>query len=392
MARMDVRDLLPRITWNLHAGWHLRHAPDATTVSVQATVAGLQRALLAQQGTVLVQTLQHACGRPVPLEALARLDIALYQEGRDQRVWRAQVTLTDDSTARFGIIVARAPGASHTVTQRDYTHLQTLARLHPQTCVVPYVAGQAPVAGGLAFYTVEWLEEHKELVFEISLDGGVFLVNASGAHRRFRPHASRQIWRQIAAILGWYPPLRGVNIQAGDFVGHLAEDGQIALKLTTARALAPDATPPEHVQALLDAMITASGYLSDGQQPFARDMPQAVFTARMHAVLQRRFGDRASAMAQQQWGLFQQGVFAQHEDWLKEDCLLGTYDRWRAVTTPGEAWQATCDTWLAYAQAVQAGHLPPSWWFPVAEIAPLLARLQTRRCAAPIAKEDDDAV
>lgn len=389
---MDVRRLLPNITWQLQARWHLRQPPDQGALSVQETVHGLQRALLADAGTMLQATLQHAYRRPVPLETLARLEIALYQEGRDQRVWRAHATLADGSMALFGLIVARAPGPSHAVTQCDYMHLQTLARLQPQACVVPYVAGLAPVAGGLACYSVEWLDDYKELVFEITLDGGGFLVNAPGAHQHFRPHASRHIWRQIATILCWYPLLRGVNIQAGDFVGRLQDDGQMALKLTTARALAPEATPPEHLHTLLGAMITASGYLSDGQQPFDRQMPPSVFVPRMQAVLQRRFGARAPAMAQQQWRVFQHGLFAQQEDWLKEDCLRGLYARWRAEAAPAEAWQATCDAWLAYARAVQAGHLPASWWFPAAEIAPALARLQAQLFATTHRKGDDHAV
>ena len=93
------------------------------------------------------------------------------------------------------------------------------------------------MAGGVAAYTVEWLEDYKELVFEITLDGGVFLINAHGAHRRFSPQASRQIWRRLIEILWWYPQLRGVNIQAGDFVGRVQADEQVELKLTTARLL-----------------------------------------------------------------------------------------------------------------------------------------------------------
>src|SRR5262249_49386167 len=145
----------------------------------------------------------------------------------------------------------------------------------------------------------------KELVFEITLDGGVFLSNAHGAHHRFSQQASRQIWRRLVEILWWYPQLRGVNIQAGDFVGLVQAAGQVGLKLTTARALAPDAPPVEQIHTMLGYLITASGYLSDGQQPFPRQMPREVFVSRMQAVLRRRFGDRAPELAQRQWALFQ---------------------------------------------------------------------------------------
>src|SRR5207247_376583 len=83
-----------------------------------------------------------------------------------------------------------------------------------RNCVSPAGLGTAPMAGGVAAYPVEWLEDYKELVFEITLDGGVFLINAHGTHRRFSPPASRQIWRRLVEILWWYPQLRGVNIQA----------------------------------------------------------------------------------------------------------------------------------------------------------------------------------
>ena len=95
---MDRDLLLSKIFWNLQANWHLRHRPDAQTLSVQETVKGLQRLLLAEQGALLQHTLQRAYARPVSLEALNRLDIALYQEGIDQRVWRAQATLLDGTS------------------------------------------------------------------------------------------------------------------------------------------------------------------------------------------------------------------------------------------------------------------------------------------------------
>jgi len=372
---MDRGLLLSKIFWNLQANWHLRHRPNVQTLSVQDTVKGLQHLLLAESGALLQRTLQRAYGRCVSLEVLSRLDIVLYQEGIDQRVWRAQAILMDGTTQCFGIIVARAPGANSLMTQRDFSHLQTLHAQQARYCVTPYVCGTVPVAGGVAAYTVEWLEDYKELVFEITLDGGVFLSNAHGAHRRFSPQASRQIWRRLIEILWWYPQLRGVNIQAGDFVGRVQADEQGELKLTTARALAPEATPVEQIHAMLGYLITASGYLSDGHQPFQRRMPRAAFVFRMQAVLRRRFGARAPELAQRQWALFQSGAFAQQEDWLKEDCLLATYDRWCADYPADLAWQKTCRYWLDYVEAVQAGRLPASWWFPAAEIPTVLERL-----------------
>ncbi|GIX46319.1 MAG: hypothetical protein KatS3mg131_0530 [Candidatus Tectimicrobiota bacterium] len=222
---------------------------------------------------------------------------------------------------------------------------------------------------------MEWLEDYKELVFEAACDGGVFLVNAHGAHRRFSPQASRRIWRQIVEVLWWYPELRGVNIQAGDFVGRVVGDEVVAVKLTTARELAPAASLAEHLHAILGSLITASGYLSDGRHPFDRQMPEAVFCRRMEAALRRRFGPHAARLARQQWRLFQQGAFARQEDWLKEDCVHATYTRLRAEHAPEMAWRETCRRWGDYAAAVQAGRLPPSWWFPVSEIPAVLARV-----------------
>ena len=349
---------------------------------MQETVKGLQALLLAEQGAMLQQTLQLVYARPVSLDTLGRLEIALYQEGVDQRVWRAQATLLDGTTRPFGIIVARAPGASSLLTQRDFVNLQTLHRQQACYCVAPYVCGTAPMAGGVAAYTVEWLDAYKELVFEITLDGGVFLINAHGARRRFSPQESRQLWRRIIAILWWYPTLRAVNIQAGDFVVRQPVDGQIALQLTTARELARDPTPAEQIHTILGWMITASGYLSDGRQPFDRHMTRATFVHRIQAVLQRRFGDRAAELAQRQWLLFHAGAFAQQEDWLKEDCVLATYDRRRADSPATEAWHETCQRWLSYAEAVHSGRLPASWWFPAAEIPLVLERLASHSSAS----------
>jgi hypothetical protein len=84
---MDRGLLLSKIFWNLQAHWHFRHRPNAQTLSVPDTVQGLQRLLLAEHGALLQHTLQRgAYARCVSLEALSRLDIALYQEGIDQRV------------------------------------------------------------------------------------------------------------------------------------------------------------------------------------------------------------------------------------------------------------------------------------------------------------------
>jgi len=372
---MDRHLLLSKMFWHLRPNWHLRQPPAPHTLSVQETVQGLQALLLAEQGALLQQTLRLAGTRPVALEALSRLEIALYQEGVDQRVWRAQATLLDGTTVLFGIIVARAPGARSVLTQRDFSHLCTLYRQQPRYCVAPYVCGTAPVAGGVVAYTVEWLDVYKELVFEITLDGGVFLVNAYGAHRRFSAQESRQIWRRMVDILWCYPNVRAVNIQAGDFVGLVHADGQVELKLTTAREFAPDPTAAEQIHAILGWMITASGYLGDGRKPFDRHMTREAFVHRMQAVLRRRFGDRAPELAQRQWVWFQAGAFAQQEDWLQEDCIRATYDRLCVDSPAAFAWPETCQRWLAYAAAVQSGRLPASWWFPATEVPTVLDRL-----------------
>ena len=372
---MDRSLLLRKIFWHLQANWHLRHHPVPQALSVPETVKGLQALLLAEQGILLQQTLQLVYTRPVSLDALSRLEIALYQEGVDQRVWRAQATLLDGTTRLFGIIVARAPGASSRLTQRDFVNLHTLHRQQACYCVAPYVCGTAPIAGGIAAYTVEWLEAYKELVFEITLDGGVFLINAHGAQRRFSPQESRQLWRRMVEVLWCYPTVRAVNIQAGDFIVRQHADGRVALKLTTARELALDPTPAEQIHTMLGWMITASGYLSDGHKPFDRHMMRETFVHRMQAVLQWRFGDRAPELAQRQWLLFHAGAFARQEDWLKEDCVLATYDRLRADYPATGAWHETCQRWLSYAEAVRSGQLPASWWFPAAEVPMVLDRL-----------------
>jgi hypothetical protein len=372
---MDRATLAARIFWNLQEGWHLRHAAASPELSVTETVKGLQHLLLNNQGALLAQTLQQVFAHPVAWETLARIDISLYQEGVDQRVWRAQATLLDGTRQPFGIIVARAPGASSTLTRRDFRHLRTLHARQPRYCVQPYVCGTMVMAGGVTAYTVEWLEHHKELVFEVTRHGGVFLVNAPGAHYYFTPQESRHIWRRLVEVLCWYPELRQVNIQAGDFVCLRQADGHMALKLTTARELAPAVTPAAAIHTILRSVITASGYLSNGRQPFDRAMPQAVFLHRLQAVLQRRFGKRAAHLARQQWRLFQQGALARQEDWLKEDCILATYDRLRADFSAPHAWHETCQRWTAYMTAVQAGHLPPSWWFPATDIPGVLQRL-----------------
>jgi hypothetical protein len=369
---MNRASLAAKISWDLQAPWHLRQPRHVAELSVLDTVKGLQTWLLAQSGAALSDTLQQVYTFPVALEALQRLEIALYQEGIDQRVWRVQATLADGSVGRFGIIVARAPGISSTMTRRDFHHLHALYSAHARYCVRPYTTGMLPVAGGVAAHTVEWLEDYKELVFEVTLDGGVFLVNAHGAHRRFSPQTSRQIWRALGQILCWYPALRAVNIQAGDFVGRVDEAGHMALKLTTARELVATTTPVEHLQAMLACMITASGYLGDGYQPFDRAMPKTVFLPRMQTMLQRRFGSQARTMAEHQWALFQAGAFARQEDALKEECILALYDRLCADASPTRAWQETQWRWLAYAEAVHTGQCLPSWWFPAAEIPQVL--------------------
>jgi hypothetical protein len=376
--------------WHLRKNWHFRHQRGAQEVSLAETVKGLQALLLDDVAAVLSDTLRQVFSRPVSISELRRLDIAFFQEGREQRVWRAQASLQDGAAGTFGLIIARSMGASHDVTQRDFGHLQRLSELQPRYCVRPYVQATAPVADGLAAYTVQWCESHKELVFEVSRDGGTFLINrpegfrvkpgmtSGAAHRHFSLQASRGVWRRIAEVLCWYPGLRGVNVQAGDFIGRVEPDGQVDLKLTTGRQMASDTLPETHIASMLQGMITASGYLSDGRQPFDRGMSYETFMLRMRGVLERRFGDRAAAMARQQWELFRAGAFARQEDWLKEDCVLGTFDRWRADYPADVAWRETKRQWLAYAEAVRTGRMAPSWWFPAGEIPELLERLEQR--------------
>ena len=367
--------LQDKLFWHLRKNWHLRHQPDDQEVSLAQTVKGLQALLLDDAGAILRDTLCQVFSRPVEHAELHRLDVAFFQEGREQRVWRAQATLENGEVGVFGLIIARSAGHGNDVTQRDFGHLSRLFAIRPNHCVRPFVQGAAPVAGGLAAYTVEWCEEHKELVFEVSRDGGTFLTNNPEAHGHFSPRASRDVWRRVTQVLCWYPELRGVNIQAGDFIGRAGAAGQPDIKLTTARHMVSEVSPPEHIAAMLGCMITASGYLSDGRRPFDRDMTFESFIASMQGVLGRRFGDRAPAMARRQWEYFRSGDFARQEDWLKQDCVLGTFDRWRASYPLEAAWRETKGRWLAYADAVQAGRVDPSWWFPAAEIPGLLERL-----------------
>lgn len=381
---MDRATLAQKMAWQLQPSWHFRRATEAAEWSVQDTVKALQTLLLADGGTFLQQTLSLAAQRPVDLTALEQLVITLFQEGSVQRVWRARGTLNDGTACQFGIIVARAPGTSHAVTQRDCRYLRQLHARQPQYCVQPYVDGTATAS--IPAFSVAWLASHKELVFEIVRDGGVFFVNATGHHRAFSPAMSRRIWRRIITILWSYSGLRGVNLQAGDFVGHFrdhapddpahpADSGDFDLKLTTARDLRPDPEPVARIQEILRYGITASGYLSDGHMPFDRQMTEAVFMHRMQAILQRRFRDRAQPLAQHQWTLFKQGAFARQEDHLRDDYVLATYDHLRAALAIDPAWRETCQRWMAYAEAVQSGAAAPSWWFPASDIPQVLDRL-----------------
>ena len=372
---MDDSRLKEKLFWHLRKNWHLRHQPDDQEVSLAQTVKGLQALLLDDAGAILWDTLRQVFSRPVEYAELRRLDVAFFQEGREQRIWRAQATLENGDAGLFGLIIARSAGHGNDVTQRDFGHLSRLFAIRPCHCVRPFVQGAAPVAGGLAAYTVEWCEGHKELVFEISRDGGTFLINRPEAHRHFSPRASRDVWRRIAQVMCWYPDLQGVNVQAGDFIGRSGADGQLDIKLTTARQMVSEVSPQEHIAAMLGCMITASGYLGDGRRPFDRDMTFESFVSRMQGVLGRRFGDRAPAMARRQWAYFRSGAFVRQEDWLKQDCVLGTFDRWLASYPVETAWRETKGRWLAYADAVQAGRVEPSWWFPAAEIPALLERL-----------------
>lgn len=376
---MDRASLSQKIAWQVQPSWHFRGGDDEAEWSVKQTVKALQILLLADGAAFLQQTLSQAAQQPVELETLDELVITLFQEGAVQRVWRAQATLTDGVVWSFGIIVARASGASQAITQREFDHLRQLHTRQPQYCVRPYVNGGC--TDRMAAFSVEWLDTHKELVFEIVRDGGVFFVNAAGHHRAFSPAMSRRIWRRIIAMLWAYSGLGSVNIQAGDFVGHFHPDdasddhAPFDLKLTTARDLQPDPEPATRIQELLGCGITASGYLSDGKKPFDRQMTEDVFLHRMQGILQRRFRDRAPSLAQHQWSLFQQGVFARQEDDLRDDYILATYDHLQVTLAPAPAWRETRQRWLTYAEAVQSGAVDPCWWFPAPAIPRMLDRL-----------------
>ncbi len=382
---MDRDSLLQKMAWQLQPSWHFRGGNHESEWSVKQTVKALQTLLLSDGGAFLEQTLSRAAQRPVDLETLDTLVITLFQEGAVQRVWRAEATLNDGTTWPFGIIVARASGAGQVITQREFDHLQQLHACQPQYCVKPYVNGgsialSGDPTGGMAAFSVEWLETHKELVFEIVRDGGVFFVNAVGHHHAFSPEMSRRIWRRMIAILWSYPGLGGVNIQAGDFVGQFQDEvsedhDAFDLKLTTARDLQPTPGPVERIHELLGYGITASGYLSDGKKPFDRQMTEDVFRHRMQSVLQRRFRDRAERLAQHQWALFRQGVFARQEDHLREDYILATYDHLQTTLAPTTAWRETQKRWLAYTEAAQSGAVPPCWWFPAPAIPQILNHL-----------------
>ncbi|HEY7491450.1 MAG TPA: hypothetical protein VIH59_10125, partial [Candidatus Tectomicrobia bacterium] len=55
----------------------------------------------------------------------------------------------------------------------------------------------------------------------------------------------------------------------------------------------------------------------------------------------------------------------------------------RADYPPPLAWSRTHQHWTTYANAVQAGQLPPSWWFPAADIPVVLDRLAQQPGCSP---------
>ncbi|MCY4514464.1 MAG: hypothetical protein OXC69_04935, partial [Candidatus Tectomicrobia bacterium] len=112
--------LQEKLFWHLRKNWHLRHQPDNQEVSLAQTVKGLQALLLDDAGAILWDTLRQVFSRQVEHAELHRLDVAFFQEGREQRVWRAQTTLENGEVGVFGLIIARSAGHGNDVTQRDF--------------------------------------------------------------------------------------------------------------------------------------------------------------------------------------------------------------------------------------------------------------------------------
>lgn len=191
--------------------------------------ADLQTAIgrLLQNNGPFHDSLSILAGHPVAPEAVVAANVALFQEGAYQYVFRVRTTLPGKKRLQIGLLVAKNDGEASRTAREEYRNLAQLHGRFPGWCVHPLTAAHLsiPKPGGsrpnrVFCYFTEWLPSHHELGIQENLN---FYINEMPFYAFDRGDTDQIKERILECLFSAYDPaartaLAPPQIGSGDFV------------------------------------------------------------------------------------------------------------------------------------------------------------------------------
>ena len=259
------------------------------------TLASAIERLLQTSGNFIQRTLSSEFG-PDPVIACA---FELFREGRNDLVFRLNVTNTKRSRATLALVVAKNHEECSAIAQTQHQHLQLLYERAPQFVVKPLHGGtlflpdrHRRVTHGreLYAYVTQWLPSYEVLHVNHRLQCTLGVRPAHTCTKAETETVRAQIVSMAAAA--YHPRKRhAIDLAAqrpGSLVARRSPTGGVKLKLTACRKLLTLATPAR----LLDHILGASWNWTSPPFGLVPADPESFFDA---------LGKGAGPQAARQW-------------------------------------------------------------------------------------------
>ncbi len=199
------------------------------------------------------ESLSMLAGRAVPPSEVAAVDVALFQEGAFQYVFRVRASLRGKKRFQLGLLVAKNDEGATRTAREEYRNLVHLHDRFPAWCVHPLMSAhlRIPVRGGskparVFGYFSQWLAGHHELGVQENLN---FYINEEPFYAFDRAESDRiKAWILEHLFSAYDPKSRSApappQIGSGDFViARPRRNRPLDLRLIACRRIVHDITP-----------------------------------------------------------------------------------------------------------------------------------------------------
>jgi len=198
-------------------------------------------AFLAADGyAALLAAASKKLGRNVALSDVSRIDLRSEKHGAYYHPASVDILTTQGGRARFCLLAATAL-LGFLAMEEEYETLAELNAAFPWKRL-PEVYAQAD-RGDMSFMLAEWITDHHE--FHVMENGRTILWDFDRGRTELAPEQAVSVYEQAAGIAALYYGFEdGRRIHpwhhaAGDFIVGILENGEVSVRLCTARGYEP---------------------------------------------------------------------------------------------------------------------------------------------------------